>query len=209
MPSVSILRRARPRAHATGPRARSACRLLFQGVGDRQGPALDGAVRPSSLVDRRGPVPIATRTARVMPGRSRSPRDARDRPPDARLVLFYVVHRAAVLFVAGTSWSTSCALSPSLFTLAWLSLTPWCLWLARPRRPGSQSSSPYQVHRRDRLPAAPVRHPKTSRVYHRTSRRSPLESGQKGGRGANATSDHATSCPSTATDFIFAAVGDH
>ena len=119
--------------------------------------------------------------------------------PDLGSGMVYVVVALAVLFVAGTSWKHFAA----LFTLGVVALT---LVLVAAPAAGVHVLKPYQV---DRLTAFlhPSDNPK-KQGYQQNQSKIAIGSGQRTGRGANATQTRLNFLPEHRTDFVFAAVGE-
>ena len=119
--------------------------------------------------------------------------------PDLGSGLVYVVIALAVLFVAGTSWKHFAA----LFALGLIALT--FVLVAAPAA-GVHVLKQYQV---DRLTAFlhPTDNP-NKQGYQQDQSKIAIGSGQKTGRGANATQTRLNFLPEHRTDFIFAAVGE-
>jgi rod shape determining protein RodA len=119
--------------------------------------------------------------------------------PDLGSGLVYVVVALAVLFVAGTSWKHFVA----LLTLGAVALT---LVLVAAPAAGVHVLKPYQV---DRLTA--FLHPTDNphkQGYQQNQSKIAIGSGQRTGRGANATQTRLNFLPEHRTDFVFAAVGE-
>jgi rod shape determining protein RodA len=119
--------------------------------------------------------------------------------PDLGSGMVYVVIALAVLFVAGTSWKHFVA----LLTLGAVALT---LVLVAAPAAGVHVLKPYQV---DRLTA--FLHPTDNphkQGYQQNQSKIAIGSGQRTGRGANATQTRLNFLPEHRTDFVFAAVGE-
>lgn len=119
--------------------------------------------------------------------------------PDLGSGLVYVVVALAVLFFAGVSWKHFAA----LFALGAVALT---LVLVAAPAAGVHVLKPYQM---DRLTAFlhPSDNPK-KQGYQQIQSKIAIGSGQKTGRGANATQTRLNFLPEHRTDFVFAAVGE-
>ena len=119
--------------------------------------------------------------------------------PDLGSGMVYVVIALAVLFVAGTSAKHFAA----LITLGVVAIT---LVLVAAPAAGVHVLKPYQV---DRLTA--FLHPSdnpSKQGYQQNQSKIAIGSGQKTGRGAQATQTRLNFLPEHRTDFIFAAVGE-
>jgi len=119
--------------------------------------------------------------------------------PDLGSGMVYIVVALAVLFVAGTSWRHFAA----LFALAAVAIT---LVLAAAPAAGVHLLKPYQV---DRLTAFlnPSNNP-AKQGYQQIQSKIAIGSGQKTGRGAQASQTRLNFLPEYQTDFIFAVVGE-
>jgi rod shape determining protein RodA len=119
--------------------------------------------------------------------------------PDLGSAMVYVVIALATLFVAGTSWRHFVA----LITLGLVSLS---LVLVAAPAMGVHVLKPYQV---DRLTAFinPSDNPR-KQGYQQIQSKIAIGSGQKTGRGAQATQTRLNFLPEHRTDFIFAVVGE-
>ena len=123
--------------------------------------------------------------------------------PDLGSGMVYVVIALAVLFIAGTSWKHFAALT----TLGVVALT--VVLVAAPAV-GVHVLKPFQM---DRLTAFlnPSTNPKSQQyqhAYQQLESKIAIGSGQKTGRGANATQTRLNFLPEHRTDFIFATVGE-
>jgi rod shape determining protein RodA len=119
--------------------------------------------------------------------------------PDLGSGLVYVVIALTLLFVAGTSWKQLTA----LLALGLLSLT--FVLVAAPAA-GVHVLKPYQVQR-----LTAFLHPTTNAQkegYQQEESKIAIGSGQKFGRGPNATQTKLNYVPEDHTDFVFAAVGE-
>ncbi|GAC1437353.1 MAG: putative lipid II flippase FtsW [Solirubrobacteraceae bacterium] len=119
--------------------------------------------------------------------------------PDLGSGMVYVIIALAVLYVAGTSWKHFAA----LFTLAVVAIT--MVLVAAPAA-GVHVLKPYQV---DRLTAFlnPSDNP-AKQGYQQIQSKIAIGSGQKTGRGAQASQTRLNFLPEYQTDFIFAVVGE-
>jgi len=119
--------------------------------------------------------------------------------PDLGSAMVYAVIALATLFVAGTSWRHFVA----LITLGLVSLS---LVLVAAPAMGVHVLKPYQV---DRLTAFlnPSDNPR-KQGYQQIQSKIAIGSGQKTGRGAQATQTRLNFLPEHRTDFIFAVVGE-
>jgi rod shape determining protein RodA len=119
--------------------------------------------------------------------------------PDLGSGLVYVVIALTMLFIAGTSWKHLAA----LFALGLVSLT--FVLVAAPAA-GVHVLKPYQVQR-----LTAFLHPSTNpqkEGYQQEESKIAIGSGQKFGRGPNATQTRLNYVPEDHTDFVFAAVGE-
>jgi rod shape determining protein RodA len=119
--------------------------------------------------------------------------------PDLGTGLVYVVIALAVLFVAGTSWRHFAALGAA-FVVATV------LVLAAAPAVGIQVLKPYQVERLTGF-VNPSNDP-GDQTYQINQSRIAIGSGQKTGRGDEATQTRLNFLPEHHTDFIFAVVGE-
>jgi len=119
--------------------------------------------------------------------------------PDLGSGMVYVIAALAILFVAGTSWKHFAG----LITLAIVALA--MILLAAPAA-GVHVLKPYQV---DRLTAFlnPTSNP-AKQGYQQIQSKIAIGSGQKTGRGNDATQTKLNFLPEYQTDFIFAVVGE-
>ncbi len=119
--------------------------------------------------------------------------------PDLGSGMVYVVAALAILFVAGTSWKHFAG----LITLGIVALA--MILLAAPAA-GVHVLKPYQV---DRLTAFlnPTSNP-AKQGYQQIQSKIAIGSGQKTGRGNDATQTKLNFLPEYQTDFIFAVVGE-
>ncbi len=119
--------------------------------------------------------------------------------PDLGSAMVYGVVALAILFVAGTSWRHFAA----LITLGLLALT---LVLVAAPAVGVSVLKPYQV---DRLTAFlnPSENPR-KQGYQQIQSKIAIGSGQKTGRGHQASQTRLNFLPEHRTDFIFAVVGE-
>ncbi|HEV3229881.1 MAG TPA: rod shape-determining protein RodA [Solirubrobacteraceae bacterium] len=119
--------------------------------------------------------------------------------PDLGSAMVYAVVALAILFVAGTSWRHFAA----LITLGVVALT---LVLVAAPAVGVTVLKPYQV---DRLTAFlnPTENPR-KQGYQQIQSKIAIGSGQKTGRGQQATQTRLNFLPEHRTDFIFAVVGE-
>jgi rod shape determining protein RodA len=119
--------------------------------------------------------------------------------PDLGSGMVYVMIALALLFVAGTSWKHLTA----LLALGLVSLT--FVLVAAPAV-GVHVLKPYQVQR-----LTAFLHPTTNAQkegYQQEESKIAIGSGQKFGRGTNATQTKLNYVPEDHTDFVFAAVGE-
>jgi rod shape determining protein RodA len=119
--------------------------------------------------------------------------------PDLGSGMVYVVIAFTLLFVAGASWKHLTA----LLTLGLLALT--FVLVAAPAA-GVHVLKPYQVQR-----LTAFLHPTTNSQkegYQQEESKIAIGSGQKFGRGTNATQTKLNYVPEDHTDFVFAAVGE-
>jgi rod shape determining protein RodA len=119
--------------------------------------------------------------------------------PDLGSGMVYVVVALTLLFVAGTSWKHLTA----LVALGVVSLT--FVLVAAPAA-GIHVLKPYQVQR-----LTSFLHPTTNSQkegYQQEESKIAIGSGQKTGRGTNATQTRLNYVPEDHTDFVFAAVGE-
>ncbi len=119
--------------------------------------------------------------------------------PDLGSGMVYVVIALTLLFVAGTSWKQLAA----LLALGLVSLTT--VLVAAPAV-GVHVLKPYQVQR-----LTAFLHPSTNpqkEGYQQQESKIAIGSGQKFGRGPNATQTRLNYVPEDHTDFVFAAVGE-
>ena len=119
--------------------------------------------------------------------------------PDLGSGMVYVIIALACLFVAGTSWKHFGAL------LALFAVAITLVLVAAPAA-GVPVLKPYQV---DRLTAFlhPSSNPK-KQGYQQNQSKIAIGSGQKTGRGSQATQTRLNFLPEHRTDFVFAAVGE-
>jgi len=114
-------------------------------------------------------------------------------------VLVYIIIAVTLLFVAGTSWK-------HLSALAALGAVSLALVLAAAPAVGVHVLKPYQVQR-----LTAFLHPSTNpqkEGYQQVEAKIAIGSGQKTGRGVNATQTRLNFVPEDHTDFVFAAVGE-
>jgi rod shape determining protein RodA len=119
--------------------------------------------------------------------------------PDLGSGMVYMVIALTLLFIAGTSWKQLTA----IVALAAVSLT--FVLVAAPAA-GVHVLKPYQVQR-----LTAFLHPTTNAQkegYQQEESKIAIGSGQKTGRGANASQTRLNYVPEDHTDFVFAAVGE-
>jgi rod shape determining protein RodA len=119
--------------------------------------------------------------------------------PDLGSGMVYVVIAFTLLFVAGTSWKQLTA----LVTLGAVAMT---LVLVAAPAAGVHLLKPYQVQRLTAF-LHPSTNPQTE-GYQQEESKIAIGSGQKTGRGVNATQTRLNYVPEDHTDFVFAAVGE-
>jgi rod shape determining protein RodA len=119
--------------------------------------------------------------------------------PDLGTGMVYVAIGFAILFVAGTSWK-------QLTGLVAMFAASIALVLAGAPAMGVHLLKPYQVQRLTGF-LNPSHDPR-NQTYNITESLIAIGSGQKTGRGANATQTKLNFLPANDTDFIFAAVGE-
>ncbi|TMK99443.1 MAG: rod shape-determining protein RodA [Actinobacteria bacterium] len=119
--------------------------------------------------------------------------------PDLGSGMVYVVIAVTLLFVAGTSWK-------HLSALAALGAVSLAFVLVAAPAVGVHVLKPYQVQR-----LTAFLHPSTNSQkegYQQVEAKIAIGSGQKTGRGVNATQTRLNFVPEDHTDFVFAAVGE-
>ena len=119
--------------------------------------------------------------------------------PDLGSGMVYIVIAVTLLFVAGTSWK-------HLSALAALGAVSLALVLVAAPAVGVHVLKPYQVQR-----LTAFLHPSTNpqkEGYQQVEAKIAIGSGQKTGRGVNATQTRLNFVPEDHTDFVFAAVGE-
>jgi rod shape determining protein RodA len=119
--------------------------------------------------------------------------------PDLGSGMVYVVIAFTLLFVAGASWKHLTA----LVTLGAVAMT---LVLVAAPAAGVHLLKPYQVQRLTAF-LHPSTNPQTE-GYQQEESKIAIGSGQKTGRGVNATQTRLNYVPEDHTDFVFAAVGE-
>jgi rod shape determining protein RodA len=119
--------------------------------------------------------------------------------PDLGTGMVYVAVGFSILFFAGTSWK-------QLTGLAAMFIASVAIVLAGAPAVGVHLLKPYQVQRLTGF--LDPSHDPQNQTYNITESLIAIGSGQKTGRGANATQTKLNFLPANDTDFVFAAVGE-